>query len=418
MPVRPAASWPASLRLLLGAEAGDLWPAVLPGRLDELRVTGVTLQPDGAATVQYVATVTRPDGPATREALTATTGRRPPDGATAVEADVDGTPLAVGIWRWPHDPTLPALAWATSASRVAERLAERGLASGPVGLRLRSYRPGRRAVVEVTTAADPLFLKVLRPAALKRMAQRHLALAGAVPSPPLLATTDDGVLVLHGLAGAPLRGVITGSGRGLPDGAELDRVLDALPTAVTGVAPAGRRTTGDALVRAPDHAAVLGAVAADLRPRLDALTAVLGATHPGEHPAVPVHGDFYESQLLVDGGRVVGLLDVDTVGRGHRIDDWANLLAHLALLELILPLPATAGRYRRELEEHALRRWPAGQLRPRVAAVLVGLATGPFRVQQDRWPEATAARLGLAEEWAGLGTGARGGQVSSGRSRV
>jgi hypothetical protein len=46
------------------------------------------------------------------------------------------------------------------------------------------------------------------------------------------------------------------------------------------------------------------------------------------------------------------------------------------------------------------------QLRPRVAAVLVGLATGPFRVQQDRWPEGTVARLGLAEEWAGLRSGA------------
>ena len=73
---------------------------------------------------------------------------------------------------------------------------------------------------------------------------------------------------------------------------------------------------------------------------------------------------------------MVGLLDVDTAGRGHRIDDWANLLAHLALLELILPAPATAARYRRELEEHLVRRWPAEQLRPRVAAVLVGLATG------------------------------------------
>jgi len=40
-------------------------------------------------------------------------------------------------------------------------------------------------------------------------------------------------------------------------------------------------------------------------------------------------------------------------------------------------------------------------LRPRVAAVLVGLATGPFRVQQADWPVGTAARLALAEEWAG-----------------
>ena len=268
---------------------------------------------------------------------------------------------------------------------------------------MRSYRPGRRAVVEATTETGRLFLKVVRPAALPRMVERHAVLDGAVPTPPLLATTDDGVLVLSGLPGTPMRGLIAGNGSGLPDAAELDRVLESLPEAAADIATVGRGMPGDSLARVADHAAVLGMVADDLRPRLEALTAVLTGTDPGEHPEVPVHGDFYESQLLVDDGRIVGLLDVDTAGRGHWIDDWANLLAHLVLLELILPTPATAARYRRALEAHLLRRWPAEQLRPRVAAVLVGLATGPFRVQQARWPEGTADRLALAEEWAGLG---------------
>jgi hypothetical protein len=394
LPRGPAGSWPTSLRLLLGEPALELWPAVLPGRLDGLRVTGVTLQPDGAATVQYAAAVTRPDGREARELLVATTGRRIPDGA----AVVDG---AVGVWRWPHDPALPGLAWAASASRVAARLGELGLATADVGLRLRSYRPGRRAVVEVTTATGRLFLKVVRPAALARMVERHAVLDEAVPSPPLLATTDDAVLVLGGLSGAPMRPLIAGDGRGLPDAAELDRVLDLLPGPAAEVQATGRRTTGDALARVADHATVLAMVAEELGPRLEALSAVLTATDPGEHPVVPVHGDFYESQLLVDDGAVVGLLDVDTVGGGHRIDDWANLLAHLVLLEHILPAPATAGRYREELEAHALHRWAPEHLRPRVAAVLLGLATGPFRVQQAGWPEGTAARLTLAEEWAG-----------------
>ena len=403
VPVRPTASWPASLRLLLGDAACDFWPDVVPGRLDGLQVSGVTLQPDGSATVRYTAAVTRPDGRESREVLTATAGSRIPDGATTVEALVDGEARRVAIWRWPWDPALPALTWAASSSRVAGRLADLGLATGPARLRMRSYRPGRRAVVQATTTTGVLFLKVVRPVALPRMVERHVALDGAVPSPPLLATTEDGVLVLDGLPGTPMRGLIAGDGRGLPDAAELDRVLEGLPAVAADVATVRRRMTGDALARVPDHAAVLGMVAENLRDRLDALTAVLAATDPGEHPAVPVHGDFYESQLLVDSGRVVGLLDVDTAGRGHRIDDWANLLAHLVLLELILPAPATAGRYRRDLEEYLLSRWPAGQLRPRVAAVLLGLATGPFRVQQARWPEGTATRLALAEEWAGLG---------------
>jgi aminoglycoside phosphotransferase len=405
LPVRPAASWPASLRLLLDDAACDLWPTVIDGPLEALRVTGVTLQPDGAATVRYSAAVARPDGRETSEVLIATTGTRIPDGATTVDAVVDGESRTVGLWRWPRDPALPALGWAASRSAVADRLAELGLTTGPVGLRLRSYRPGRRAVVQVTTTTGDLFLKVVRPATLPRMVELHALLDGVVPAPPLLATTDDGVLVLAGLPGTPLRALLADDGRGLPEAAELDRVLDGLPAAAAGLASVGRRMTGDALARVSDHAAVLATVADGLRPRLAALTAALAAADPGEHPAVPVHGDFYESQLLVDDGRVVGLLDVDTAGRGHRIDDWATLLAHLALLELILPGPTTVARYRAGLEEHVLRRWPAGQLRPRVAAVLVGLATGPFRVQQARWPEGTAARIALAEEWAGLGTG-------------
>jgi hypothetical protein len=390
VPVRPATSWPAALRLLLDDTACDLWPTVLDGRLEALRVTGVTLQPDGAATVRYTAAVARPDGRETSEVLIATMSAR---------GDV-------AVWRWPRDPSLPALGWAASRSGVADRLAELGLGSGPVELRLRSYRPGRRGVVQVTTAAEDLFLKVVRPAAQPRMVELHRLLDGVVPAPPLLATTDDGVLVLAGLPGTPMRALLTGDGHGLPTATELERVLDGLPAAAAGVASVGRRRTGDALARVPDHATVLAMVADGLGPRLAALTAVLAAVDPGEHPAVPVHGDFYESQLLVDDGRVVGLLDVDTAGRGHRIDDWATLLAHLALLELILPGPTTVARYRAELERHVLRRWPAEQLRPRVAAVLVGLATGPFRVQQARWPEGTAARIALAEEWAGLGTGA------------
>ena len=101
---------------------------------------------------------------------------------------------------------------------------------------MRSYRPGRRAVVEATTDTGRLFLKVVRPASLPRMVERHAVLDGTVPAPPLLASTDDGVLVLSGLPGTPMRALITGDGHGLPDAAELDRVLESLPEAAAGVA--------------------------------------------------------------------------------------------------------------------------------------------------------------------------------------
>lgn len=395
--------WPPALRLLLGEESADLWGAVLAplgGRLVRLRPTGTNLQPGGAVTVQYTADVAWGEGRSTREVLAATTGARIPDGATVLEGETAGERVTVGVWRWPLDPALPALAWATRAAPAAERLAALGLDPGPLRLRLRSYRPGRRAVVEATTPDGPLFLKVVRPAAVARLVARHAVLAGAVPVPPVLASTEDGVVVLPGLPGTPMRELLAGDGAGLPGAAALDALLDALPAAAAELPAAGRAAPGDALARVADHAAVLGTVAAHLRPRLAALSGTLAAADPGQHPPVPVHGDFYESQLIVDGGSVTGLLDVDTVGRGVRIDDWATLLGHLVLLETMLPEPATVLRYRAELEETALRRWSAGQLRPRVAAVLLGLATGPFRVLLAGWPARTEARLALAEDWA------------------
>ncbi|SDE40422.1 Predicted kinase, aminoglycoside phosphotransferase (APT) family [Blastococcus fimeti] len=396
-------SWPPALRLLLGEEAGPLWDAALEaagGRLVGLRPTGTAVQPNGAATVQYTAEVAWADGRRTRESLAATTGARIPAGATVLEGAADGERVRVGVWRWPLDPALPALAWASRAATATVRLGELGLTDGPVRLRLRSYRPGRRAVVEATTGSGTLFLKVVRPSAVGRLVERHAVLDGAVPVPPVLGTTDDGVVVLPGLAGTPMRELIAGDGVGLPRAAALDALLDALPAAAAGVTAVSRSRPGDAHGRAGDHAAVLSMVAPELAPRLDRLVTLLGSAERGDHPGVPVHGDFYESQLLVADGAVAGLLDVDTVGRGHRIDDWATLLGHLVLLETILPVPATAIRYRAELEAVAARRWPAAQLRPRVAAVLLGLATGPFRVLQRDWAERTEARIALAERWA------------------
>lgn len=396
-------SWPPALRLLLGEEAGPLWDAALAplgGRLTGLRPTGASVQPGGSATVQYAAEVGWTDGRRTRESLAATTGARIPAGATVLEGGTDGARVTVGVWRWPLDPALPALAWASRAPAAGSRLAELGLTDGPVRLRLRSYRPGRRAVVEAATGTGSLFLKVVRPVAVGRLVERHAVLGDAVPVPPVLGSTEDGVVVLPGLPGTPMRDLIAGGGDGLPDAPALDALLDALPEAAARVTPVGRSRPGDARGRAGDHAAVLGLVAPELQPRLDRLTTVLRAAEGGAHPEVPVHGDFYEAQLLVDAGSVVGLLDVDTVGRGHRIDDWATLLGHLVLLETLLPAPDGARRYRAELEEAALRRWPAGELRPRVAAVLLGLATGPFRVLQADWAARTETRIALAERWA------------------
>ncbi|MPQ98776.1 phosphotransferase [Modestobacter sp. I12A-02628] len=395
-----AAGWPPSLQLLLGEAAVDLWSAALAptgAGLRSLRATSVTLQPDGAAIVQYAASLVTADGRPARDTLAATTGSRIPDGAAVLAGDVSGTTVEVGLWRWPHDPALPALAWATSAAAVRARLPGLGVPAEDARLRLRAYRPGRRAVVEVTSARGTWYLKVVRPRAAAPLAERHAVLGSGAPVPPVLAGTPDGVLVLPGLPGTPMRALLAGDGAGLPDLAAVDAVLDALPAAALDLPAPGRHAPGDALGRARGHAAVLGMVAPHLRPRLDRLCAALEGVDPGRHERVPVHGDLYEAQLLVTDGAVTGLLDVDTAGAGHRVDDWATLLAHLAVLEQLLPDPATVIRTRAAWTAELAGRWPDDALRARVAAVLLGLATGPFRVQQAGWPARTEARLALAE---------------------
>ncbi len=181
-------SWPASLQVLLGEPAPQLWGAALGplgGRLRTLTPSTVTLRPDGAATVRWSAAVDWTDGRTTTESLAATTGAEVPPGAAVVEGPgPDGRPVAVGLWRWPLDPALPGLAWAASAAATAIRLRALDIDAGSPRLRLRAYRPGRRAVVEVNAPGGRWFLKVVRPAALPGLVARHEALAAAVPTEP------------------------------------------------------------------------------------------------------------------------------------------------------------------------------------------------------------------------------------------
>jgi Phosphotransferase enzyme family len=385
----------APLSLLLGPEAPELLAAALDGygsRLRTLQVTTVGVQPSGSAVVQYAADVDRADGRRTRETLAATTGDRIPDGAAVLA----GHGVHVGVWRWPQDPALPALAAATDPVRLSASLRAAGVPrAGVPRIRTRAYRPGRRAVLEIEGGGPRLFVKVVRPRAVAALRERHELLAAHVPVPRPLAATADGMVVLSECTGASLRSRLSGD-LPLPAPTELDELLDALPPALLRMP----RRAGH-LERVPHFTAVLAATAVTgeaERVRLDALAATLARADPGTHPAVAVHGDFYDGQLLCSEQRITGLVDVDTAGPGHRVDEWATLLAHLSVLAL--HGTAAARHYGARVLAHAEGRFARSELRPRVAAVVLGLATGPFRVQQAGWGRLTRARLGLAEQWA------------------
>ena len=312
----------------------------------------------------------------------------------------DGT---AAVWRFPDDPDLPGLAAATDDRQVRALLDRCDADPGPVELRVRSYRPGRRAVVEVRTPSVRLFLKVVRPSALPALAERHRLLrAAGLPAPQALAAHEDGRLLLEALPGTPLRTRLREGADPAPSGAEVLELLDLLPA---GLLALPRPPSWTDAVR--HSAAVTAAALPGERDRCTQLADAVRAAVDAGVSDEPVHGDLYEAQLLLSGGRISGLLDVDTAGPGRRADDLACLLGHAHVLAQLEP--AHAGTTRaladRWLADFDRRVDPA-DLRARTAGVVVSLATGPHRVQAAGWQDLTRARLDLAEQWLAA---ARGG---------
>jgi len=378
-------------RLLTGPDAGDLLGVALrPGRLLSWRARQVDHQPGKGCTAAYEARVRWPDGRDTHERMAACTGAMPA-GVTVLD---DGAER-VGVWRFPYDPELPALAAAVDEVAVRALLDGFGLGGGAVRLAVRAYRPRRRAVIEAVGERGRLFLKVVRPGRVRRLHERHrMLVAAGVPAAPSLGHTTDGLLVLRGLPGRTLRESLREGGRDLPPGAAILDLLDRLPADLA--SGRRRRTWAE---KAPHYAAVVGAALPSAAERAAALATAIGA-ESGRGDVVPVHGDLYEAQLLVAGDRVTGLLDIDTAGPGERLDDLACVLGHLSVLADLYRPQATVinrlgARYLGAFERVA----DPADLRYRTAAVVLSLATGPHRVQEPGWPSATRRRLDLAERW-------------------
>ncbi|GAA4435966.1 hypothetical protein GCM10023148_42550 [Actinokineospora soli] len=393
------------LALLTGPTAGELISAALRGSGLELMgwtATQVDHQPGRGTTVGYAARLRRADGSTSDEVLGASSRELPvplPHGVVRVGG--------VGLWRFPNDPDLPGLAVAADPARMRRVCAGVGLLVDDVVTHVVAYRPGRRAVVRVETSCGELYVKAVRPDRARGLHRRHrVALAAGCPVPPPLGWSADGLVVLGGLPGRALRRHIVRPGSDDPLAhpeplvesvvATLHSLPDELATG------ARRRTWGQ---KARHYADVIASADADLgaRARL-----VAGAVHHNgpQAPDAAVHGDFYESQLLVDGGVVTGLLDIDTAGRGERLDDAACLLAHLSVLAEIHPGRGPAlERFGAALLGRFTATMAGPDLARRTAAVVLSLATGPHRVQEPGWRATTARRLALAERWLDLADG-------------
>jgi hypothetical protein len=335
-----------ALELLTGPSAGEILAAAIEAAGGELigwRSTEVAHHGE-TATVAYRATVSSA-GTVTDEVFGATTGGQVPAGVTLV-GDAE---TQIGVWNAANDPQLPGLWVAMDPVAVSSLFARCGLGDHPVSVKLRAYRPLRRAVVEAVGPLGRLFLKVVPSDQGQALHERHQLLTGAgVPAPRSLGWTDDGLVVLEALGGRTLRSALR-SGHVGTDPAELTRMLDRLPAELL---EAPRRTSW--LERTAYYARSVGNVVPELAGwSTELASAIVAEGIIG--PTVPVHGDFYGAQVHVDqAGGIVGLLDVDTAGPGDRLDDLACLVGHLGVLAQVLPPHADA------IDGLAVRRRPPG----------------------------------------------------------
>lgn len=402
-PVLDDAVLPAAAYLTSPAAADVLGAALAAGgaELRSSEPNHVQYRPESDLVVRYKAEVAYPDGRVAVETLVAaTTVHGPPPGTVPVEAELDdGEVLSVGVWRWPFDPVLVGLEAAVVPAQAQDRLA--GIVAGPVQLEVVAYRPCERTVVRVTGPdGGELYVKVVPPHQVAELAERHRALGAAgVPVPEvLIADEATGWIAMTALRGPTLRQQLKTGARPWP-GADAFRDLTRQFAAadLPQVAPVRPR-----VFDASGHAAMLATVVKHQKARLDELAARFRAAEDRVRVrcGAIIHGDLYEAQLVLDGERISGVLDIDDAGPGDPLDDFANLLGHLvyrATTTTDAAIRAAIGDYAIELRRRFGADIDPAELDEAIAAVLVGLATGPYRIQQAGWEQVVLQQLDHAE---------------------
>jgi hypothetical protein len=387
-PLLPAAAH------LSGAGAFDVLSTVVGATGDELqsfRTSHVQYRPESDLVVRYRCQIRRRGVDVTDTLLAATTVTGPHAGTVPVEATApDGSVLTVGVWRWPFDPILGDLAAMVTPQLVDGHLGD--LVGGHPIPEVVAYRPTERAVIRVRGTTRTIYVKVVPPTLTTALVHRHRVLGDAGLPVPAVLRTGAGWIAMDGLSGTTLRERLKGGFAALPSPDRYRTLLESLAMVDIGdVAPVRGR-----LDDAPHHAAMLRTVLPDLGGRLDGIVAQLSESPAGRCTGT-VHGDLHEAQLVVDDTSVTGLLDIDDVGPGDPVDDVATLIAHLRFRA------TTSGDRRIDAYAEHVRRavatgHDAADVDRHVAAVLVGLATGPFRIQQDAWAATTRTVLDLVDE--------------------
>jgi Ser/Thr protein kinase RdoA (MazF antagonist) len=388
--------------LLTDAVAQVLAAAVADtgGRAKTWRLDHVDADPGRATTATYRVDVARGDH-VTRQTIGLTVRAAGPSTTDRRARLLQAGPHQVACWFYPDDPDLPGLARAANPVAMAGILRDHGIAplvtASDLVVELIGYRPRRRAVLRARTRDKSLtvYIKALRQTQFDAVLQRHKILsAGGIPSPHVLATTEDRLLVIAETPGTPLARAIFSAAPPVT-GQQIVQLLDSMPPQVAGLE---RRPPWAASVR--HYAGIVQAALPELTPRLNRLACRIEQGLAGHADGTePTHGDFYEAQVFVQAGRISGLIDVDTIGPGRRADDLACLVAHLNCIQRMNPAQTRqVVRLLAAWRPVFDARVDPVELRLRAAAVIVSLATGPYRGQEQHWERETAKMVAKAEE--------------------
>lgn len=257
-------------------------------------------------------------------------GEEPGPGVLRV---VDETGTERRVWRYPEDPVLqplPAVVYPDAAAVVLQRL---GVEARISSLRLAAYRPGKRAVVQLRTTAGDLFVKVVPAEQARGILERHRQWRTAgLPSPPALAWSPQGLVVLGALAGVEATEVV--------DRVDPARLADSIGTLRRAIAavPSTRFARRSLATRLDWYRDRTLRLAPDLEAAVREATTIAAARRDAGGPApatATVHGDLHLRQLLVEPTEpecIVGILDIDTAGLGDPADDDGAIWAHLAVM--------------------------------------------------------------------------------------
>lgn len=224
---------------------------------------------------------------------------------------------------------------------------------GRPGSSLVAHRPGRRAVVRMPEGDAVRYAKIVRPGrSTDLVAKAGLVdqrAAGVVQVPRLVRHhADSGVLVWSEVAGPTLHE--QGMDRSWP-AEEVRRVWNAVGVAVRRLHNGLPGTDLPRYDACTEYVSTVHWLYAAERHGLlppvdvDHALAELRTGQPG--PIGVLHRDLHDKQIVLATGRLLGLLDLDTLAVGERALDVANLLAHLelrVLQGLLLPRQAEAAR--------------------------------------------------------------------------